>query len=54
VKGASRSLPTLYYAPRRFFQARAEDRGGVLEATAFACGILTCAWALDWCYAQLG
>jgi hypothetical protein len=54
VKGASRNLVTLFYAPRRFFAARAEERGGVIQATAFAYVLVATSSSADWGYAQLG
>jgi len=54
MKGASRNLVTLFYAPRRFFQARAEDRGGILAATAFALALVPVSASIDWLWYALG
>jgi hypothetical protein len=53
LKGASRNLVTLFYAPKRFFQARADDRG-VLEATRVAFLFQVGGSVVDWIYLQQG
>ncbi len=54
MKGAARNLPTLFYAPSRFFAARAEDRDGNGEATLFALGISSVGASFDWLWIHLG
>ena len=54
MKGASRNLPTLFYAPKRFFAARAEDESGNLAATAFSLAFLLAGAMLDRWWYQLG
>ena len=54
MKGASRNLVTLFYAPKRFFQARAEDRGGSLQATGFALALMLGSSVFEWAWYRLG
>ncbi len=54
MKGAARNLSTLFYAPRRFFAARAEEPGGNVEATVFAFLAQMTGCGFEWLWARLG
>jgi hypothetical protein len=54
VRGASRDLSALFYAPQRFFAARAEEPGGTLAAIAFALGCQLVGSCLEWTWYRLG